>query len=647
MDLLTVIIIVATLLLGAVLLFAINVDFAKNKKATKVNGASGSPIVKKMKNKNSHSQSGKQSTSCIGSPLLKKSAMNNNSSDTKHTRIPEEKKADQNIPDLLVGQETKVNLKQQLAATGKAARGKKEPKQAKSNEVLEFGPSSDELDTSVAMEIFNHNCAKQTRGSKLASSKQSISFEDTESFENLSGTLRPTTPSYSSEQLFAMIAASNLSKDEIECTIEMLLEKINSDDHSDWKKPKNDPIERLKNQLRDNENILSVEIQNHEQTRARLVELKSQLQIERQSLTKNDEELAKLRKELSIADLALEQLRADLSRMQSVLKQRDEESSKIISRVEQEKMQLQNILANDSSRTGDFESLRAKYDEKCLHLKQYELSQQKFNERIADLESKLLVSEHLIDELRATKQHDDYEASAKISELKSDRMQLDKALKDQTVRLKEESETNLCLCKTVNELRLTNRKQDVMLKQMTDERQIHEASMKRTLQEMELELKELQQKLNANASMSQQDESRARRDDSAMSIGGEQEQKLISEMNQLRDGLAALFPDAVKPTPDSKANGTDWVAGYLVALKQLSKTLDELKESNNNNNCESTSPKKSMTDKATLTPRKKRENSSSPNSNGRSSRASTYHGHNDDKKLQETKLLEVSLCRAR
>lgn len=679
MDPISIGIIVIVLSLGTGLLFLFKVDFAKNNYKRQHQPDKHGGII-------SHNQLGskksKQKTSCLlnpsshshqtivvkqnGSPATPKKSclVSTNSGDSVRakkispTSTETKKKVvfEKDIPDLLVGHETKPqkNVSPTTTSTtttttttttsiSKMAK-KKEPKflsaPTKVAEVSDFSEPAvdDELDSSIAMEIFNHsNGIRQSGKSSSKTPKRQMATFDNESFESLDRGRRSTTPSYSSEQLFTMIAASNLSKDEVEFAVEMLLDKIDSGD-SDWKRPKSDPVERLKNQLRDSENVLSVEIQNHEQTRARLVELRGQLQGERQSSSKFEEESMKLRKELSIANLALEQTRADLARLQSVVKQRDDDGAKMISILEREKLQLQTILAEDSARGGDYDALRAKFDEKLIQLQRYELNQQKMTERMADLEGKLRISDHLVDELRASKQHDDYEASAKISELKSDRIQLDKALKDQMTRFKEISEANSLLGKTIDELRIINARQDEMVKQMTDERQVHEASMKRTLQEMEQELRELQQKLNANSlslSSQQTGSERAHRDGrDNQTGGGEREQKLISEMNQLRDALASLFPDSVSRTSSaSQSNGksTDWVQEYLVALKQLSATLDELNEPNNNNNKndnnnaganngESHSPKrKSMsTNKATSTPRK---NASSPTtSNGRSSR---------------------------
>lgn len=641
MDPLSIGIIVTVLSLGTVLLYLFNVDFAKRRGRKTLHGSDGNMVTsKKSKGKNNpttQSQAAvkQQQQNGIGSPNSKRSpplvavASNNSGrSSAKSCPSSEENKHGQNIPDLIAGHEPKIQngqtRQQQISNSNKNVK-KRDTKQANFVEVSQFEPSPDELDSSIAMGVFNQSSsgAKQTRSNKSVSKRQSIPFNE-ESFEGYPDRGGGSaSPSYCPEQLFTMIAASNLSRDEVEIAVEMLLNKIDSGD-SDWKKPKSDPVERLKNQLRESENVLAIEIQNHEQTRARLAELKNQLQIERQSLNKSEEEMMKLKKELGVANLALEQSRVDLSRLQLVLKQRSEENSRVISRLEQEKMQMQALLTEDTTTNGDQEVLRAKLDEKLVQLQRYELSQQKMSERMAELESKLRVADHLVDELRASKQHDDYEASAKISELKSDRIQLDKGLKDQVTRFKEVSEANSLLSRTINELKSINSRQDEMLKQMTDERQIHELSMKRTLQEMELELKELQRKLNANTVPSRQDEKVLLRDGIANhdQMGVDREQKLISEMNQLREGLANLFPDAVKPSSDTDGAATNsWVRSYVVALKQLSKTLDELKEPNNNVKSESpTSPKKPLTtnNRTTLTtPRKK---TPSQVNNGRSSR---------------------------
>lgn len=146
---------------------------------------------------------------------------------------------------------------------------------------------------------------------------------------------------------------------------------------------------------------------------------------------------------------------------------------------------------------------------------------------------------------------------------------------------------------------------------------------------MEQELRELQEKLSAKSATSDE---RLRKEinqfERELNDAGQREQKLASEVRQLREGLSELFPDL---RPDEQNNADDWVHKYLLALKQLAQTVDDLRRVNDNNNnimhnnnvdrpCESPS-KRSVVDKSTLTLQTNGISSrvGSPTSNGRSS----------------------------
>lgn len=219
----------------------------------------------------------------------------------------------------------------------------------------------------------------------------------------------------------------------------------------------------------------------------------------------------------------------------------------------------------------------------------------------------------------------------------------------------------------------------------------NEATMRRTLSEMEYELRELEAKLNVS---SRNEQLRKEKLEKEIDSVGKREQRLLANMRQLREGLASLLPNlklnqVVAEAQESAAtatiseSGEDWIQHYLAAVKQLAKTVDELQEINNNNNSKINignynnlsnqsanssptssppdSPTKSLADKSTLTTlssgvysnrssmaasstRSKRVGSPLQVS-GRTSKAGSHkpdHGYGPgDKRVMETKLLEA------
>lgn len=500
-------------------------------------------------------------------------------------------------------------------------------------------PSIDELDTSVILGMLANPLNIKLQGSnKVSKNSAALSqinnnYQTNSNFHdrNKSSNHRNKrhNSDYSAEQLFNIIAACNLSKDEVELAVETLLNKLESGE-SDWKHPKGDPLQRLKNQLRESESSLLVEIQNHEQTRARVLELRSQIQTEKLSAGHMKEELAKLKQEFKVVSVTLDQTRADLTKQQILNKQLREDSSQVISKLEQEKTHLQNLLASASNKDGELSKCRKEIEDKNGQLQRYELSNQTMAEELQSVEAKLRSNEAQLEQLRSNKQHDDYEFEAKISELESDRMQLEKALKDHAARQKEALEKNRMLEKSIKELQVINNRQEEMLKQARDERHVNESSMKRTLHEMEQELKELHTKLTSN-SLSQDEKLRKEisHAEKELSHADKREQKLLSEMNELRAGLSALLPRYMSVS-SLQVDGDDWVHSYLSAIKQLAKTVDELKELNNNN-CTTTTPTKISVDKSTHTIKTNGASSrvNSPTSNGRASKGEyTYISSN-------------------
>lgn len=503
------------------------------------------------------------------------------------------------------------------------------------NDVKGTDPSIDELDTSVILGMLaNPLNMKLQAANKMSKNPAHLNRNSQTNFAS-SEKNKPSyhknkkhNSDYSAEQLFNIIAACNLSKDEVGLAVETLLNKLESGE-SDWKQPKGDPLQRLRNQLRDNESALLVEIQNHEQTRARVLELRSQLQNERSSNGHIKEELVKTRQEFRVLSVTLEQTRADLSKQQILNKQLREESSQKISKIEQEKAHLQSLLAGNSGKDGELNKFRKEIEEKNGQLQRYELSNQTMAEKLQAVEAKLRNNELQLEQLRSAKQHDDYEFEAKISELESDRIQLEKAIKDQVVRQKEALEKNHLHEKSIKELQIVNSKQEEMLKQARDERHVNESSMKRTLHEMEQELKELHTKLTTNSishdeklrkEMSQAEKERSNAD--------KREQKLLSDMRELRNGLSVLLLKYTNIN-NFQVEGDDWVNQYLSAVKQLAETVDELRElTNNNNNHNSTdssltsTPTKKSVDKSTHTIKTNGASSrvSSPTNNGRASK---------------------------
>lgn len=505
----------------------------------------------------------------------------------------------------------KINSAEQSAPTKTTTNGV--------DETRGTDPSLDELDSSVLLSVFGQS------QNKHVASKQSIKKTHSSPPPPEKKASRKVSNShkadYSPEQLLTIIAASTLSKDEVELAIEMLLNKVESGE-SNWKQPKSDPLRRLKSQLRDSELALQTETQNHDYTRAHLNELKSQLQNERSTNGAMKEELSGLKKEFAFINMALEQSRDELTKQQTLRKKLNDDRAQVVQKLEQEKAQLQNMLANSNVNETEICKLRDEVNEKMGQVQHYELSNHAMAEQIQKLESKLCKAELQLDQLRSSKQHDDYEACAKITELESDRSRLDKNVRDHVARLREVCETNNLLEKSVKELQLINNRQEDMLKRLRDERHVNEASMKRTLCEMEHELKELQTKLSANsASHDERLRKEINQAERELSDADEREQRLQAEMKELREGLSALLPAEVKQANQLDVlNGRsgNWIQQYLAAFKQLSKTVEELKESNNNLD----SPSKSTIDKSTSTVLTNGNISrvGSPTSNGRSSR---------------------------
>lgn len=490
-------------------------------------------------------------------------------------------------------------------------------------------PSADELDSSVLLEVFNPTkvgmnaaaATKKKQALRQSKSDASLSRKRHSSESNQS--------SYSSEQLFKMIAASSLSRDEVEIAVETLLNKLEAGD-SDWQKPKSDPLHRLKNQLRDSEMALATEIQNHEQTRARLVELKTQLQGERSSRSVAAEELTTIKKDLLTTSTALERAHNELSKQRTLLEQTRDESSKVISKLKEDNLHLQNLLANSNVHHDELNKLRHEFNENVEQLHRYEAANESLKKRMHELEANLRTRDIQLDRMQVDKQHDNYEACAKISELESDRVALEKALKDHIIRLNEVSEANKLLEKSLNETQLSNRHKDEVIERLNDEKHITEASMKRTLFEMEQELRKLHERLSSK--MATNDE-RFRQEldqfERELTDAGQREQKLKLKMKQLREGLSELFPE-LRSNMSGQTNSDDWVHHYLIALRQLTATVDELRRSNGNdrqdkelgdhNSLDSPSKRSVRSNLSLSHTNGKSSRVGSPTSNGRSSR---------------------------
>lgn len=623
MDSISVAIIVAVLSVGSVLVYLFQSDYERRQRS-KLQGAAslkranqkqpdGKPQVSK-----SASVGSKQVPSEIEKATSQPLTVNSSNSNNTNVTVGSSKA---HITSENTAPNSRNTPKPQQSAL-KVARNKRDTndvgfKGALVEETRGMDPSFDELDSSVLLSVFSQSHSKL--GKQSAKKSQSSPPPEKKASRKALSSQRPD---YSPGQLLSMIAASSLSKDEVELAIEMLLNKVESGE-SDWKQPKSDPLRRLKSQLRENELALQTEIQNHEHSRAHLAELKSQIQGERSLSNAAKEELSSLKKEFGFVNMALGQTRDELSKQQQLRKKLNEDSAQLVQKLEQDKAHLQAMLANTSVSESEVCKLREELNEKMGQLQHYELSNHAMAEQIQKLESKLCKVELQLDQMRSSKQHDDYEACAKITELESDRSHLDKTVKDHVARLRELCETNNLLEKSVKELQLINSRQEDMLKRLRDERHVNEASMKRTLCEMEHELKELHGKLSANSASHDErlrkEMSQAERE---LSDADQREQRLQAELKELREGLSALLPVDVKTNQTDMLNGRSgsWVQQYLAAFKQLSRTVEELKETNNNNH---DSPSRSpMIDKSTSTLHTNGNSSriGSPTSNGRSSR---------------------------
>lgn len=654
MDPFSIAIIVTCLSVGCVLVYLFKFDFDRRQQQQSLNS---NKLMQSKKVNNKVAKVHQQHNSSLKSPIVKKQVPlveialteTNTQLDTnsnviaKHTSNKPQQQLSSSQPVKVTTSSNNSTTKAQQAA--KVVKKKENisltngtTKKENSIMVFEDDPefAKDEVDSSILMGVFNpsaHCTKSQTKTTKktgnLSEFKQSK--KNIAQANNYNSSILTehyplnanNSTSYSSEQLFNIISSTRLSKDEVELAVEALLNKLESVE-SNWKQPKSDPIQRLKNQVRDLESALLMETHNHEQTKARISELKSQVQNEKSATASAKDELMKLRKELNLSNLTLEQARSDLSRQQLIQKQIKEETGKVINNLEQDKSQLQALLSNSSVKDDlELAKLRQEYDEKLDRLQTYKLSNQAMSEKIQELENKLHNTEIQFDNLRSNKQQENYEACAKINELEADRSALDKALKHHMSKLKEVSESNILLEESVGKLQLINENQEDMLKRLQDNRQMNEASMKRTLAEMEKELKELQTRLSANSI--NQDE-RLRKEMShverELSNADQREQKLVSEMKELREGLGALLPNYIKNV-DLQLHGDDWVRQYINAVKQLAITVEELKSVSNNNNTDDSvmeSPEiRKSADKSTLT-LQTNGRVGSPVSNGRASK---------------------------
>jgi hypothetical protein len=504
---------------------------------------------------------------------------------------------------------------------------------ANQSQPLGSEPSADELDSSVLLEVFN-----PTKAGMNAAMKRKQTTTQRQPKNNAGPRKRHSSdgnhPTYSSEQLFKMIAASSLSSDEVEMAVETLLNKLESGE-TDWQKPKSDPLHRLKNQLRDSETALSTEIQNHEQTRARIAELKAQLQNERSTRNSTGEELTKIKKDLITINSALERAHNELSKQRMLHEKACDESSKIISKLEEDNVRLQNLLAGSNVYHDELSKLRHEFNENVEQLQRYETANESLRKRIHELESNLRAADVHLGRMREEKQQDDYEACAKISKLESDRGALEKALKDNIIRLNEVLETKKLLEKSLNEAQISCAHKEEVIKRLNEEKHNNETSMKRALFEMEQELRMLHERLSSKMAT---DDERFRQElnqfERELTDAGQREQKLKLKMKQLREGLSELFPDLMNNSNNNseQTNSDDWVHHYLNALKQLTATVDELRRSKGNEQRQSkecadddeqsslNSPSKRSVKSSLLYTNGKSSRVGSPTSNGRSSR---------------------------
>lgn len=650
MDSISIIIIVTVLSLGSALVYLFKSDFEKRKRSLL---SSNNKAIQQQQRKHSQHHSRQQTSNKTNQkPTATTSASKQN--------VPQqqpEAKANKHSASKKISTSSMTSLPETLTGQCESIRGPE--------------PSIDELDSSILLKVFDPT-------ENLPSDRTKHQVESFKHQENLSlmsqqqpksavrskfgkknsliaknqDSLLDQSNDYSSDQLFKMIAASNLSKEEIELAVETLLNKsdlgetvmtatttngVDTNGTDGWRQPKNDPLQKLKNQLKDTETALSIEIQNHELTRARLCELKDALQTEKFSSVTSKDELSKLKKELDIVNLALEQSRSDLSKQQSIVQKKlKEENIKLLNKFEQQQLQIQNFVNQLANKDNEVLSLHKDLEEKCKLLALNENKNEQLEKLLKEMEVKLNQQENHVEQFKKLRQQDEYELLAKLNEIESDKLRLEKILKDRMENLNESLKANNLLEKSVKELQLINSRQEDMLTRLRDERHLDEESMKRTLDEMQSELKELQNKLLLK------DDQQTRQQQMHNGDGGDKN-KLILELKQLREGLASLIPELKDKVELNFEEGTtDWVQQYLLAIKQLGKTVDELKSqtSLDTGNVSLSSPSPSPTS----SPSKKSMNGGfrvkSPVSpSGRKSNNSTGNG---DKKIMETKLLEVS-----
>lgn len=665
MDSISIVIIVTVLSLGSALVYIFKSDFEKRKRSllSHHSNSNKTAIVNQSRKHPQHSKLQQARLQSNQKPATLPS---------KQQNVPHHQQQPDSTKSASISGKQPASQKPRKASTSSLASQQQQPevRPSPSDSARGLEPSMDELDSSILLEVFDPTqnidraAAEQQQSAKhqenlvLATQQQqhSKSTKNRSAKKNsiiARADLLNDTNDYSSDQLFKIIAACNLSKEEIELAVETLLNKIElgettasstatnattttNDAGSDgWKQPKNDPLQRLRNQLKDTETALSIEIQNHELTRARLCELKNALQLEKSSSGSNKEELSKLKKELDIVNVALEQSRLDLTKQQAIIqKQLKEENIKLLNKLDQQQLQVQNFINQLAGKDNELLGLKRDLDEKCKLLSLAEDKTGQLEKLAKELELKLSQQENHVGQLKKLKQQEEYELLTKLNDVESDKLRLEKILKDRVENLNETLATNNLLEKSVKELQLINARQEDMLTRLRDERHLDEESMKRTLTEMDSELKELQNKLLLKGESKQQDQQ-------MNGNGDRQKDRLMLELRQLREGLASLIPELKDKVELSLADdgSSDWVQQYLSAIKQLGKTVDELKSQTSldtgNVSLSSTSPS------PTSSPSKKSTNGfrvKSPASpSGRRSRNS-----DGDKKVIETKLLEVS-----
>lgn len=326
-----------------------------------------------------------------------------------------------------------------------------------------------------------------------------------------------------------------------------------------------------------------------------------------------------------------------------------QKQAKLSRKLDEVNAQLDQLLLYKTNTETKLLNLQKELNEKSSQIHQYELANRSLSEKVQELESLLKTKETKIDLLLESKKRAEVESRNKIAVLETDRTTMNKALSEQTSRIREVLEQKNSLEKTVNDLKSTNQQQEEKIKKFERDRSTNDTQMKHALTDMGRELRTLQARLNATSELN---EEAAKRDRQQVLEMAQREKELRREMRQLRKSLSALFPDIKIDDQNADGPNNNWVSSYVAAMKQLSGNVEDMLEDPQTRKELLSSPtkrslwsaKSAISGSRSATPLKlgstggDSPRTGSPTSkSGRSSRGSSYYA---EKRMAEARLVE-------